>query len=276
MIEDFRENAMLSVAGTDPLLGAGCGADVRVFETFGFVGTAVETAFVAQNSLGVQRFLPSDPAIFLERLRLVNEDCRVAGLKIGMTSSPDILGALKELLPQWSASIPVVFDPVLASGGPTEHALHQGELEALVVELLPYITLFTPNARELQAFTGRPVETVAEAIEGARELHRKGAAAVLIKGGHLQERGRDFLSYASGEVVPVYRGKEWGVDIHGTGCHLSSAIACLLAQGASVFDACRQGTEWLHTLVAKKAYYSVGRGRVQFDPSRLAEGFSAV
>lgn len=276
MSADDRQACVLTIAGTDPLVGAGAYADLRVFEVFGAPGLVVETAFVTQDSQGVRGYELASVASFTERLRLLREDCKISAIKIGMTASPAILAALAELLSEWPSPPPIVFDPVLASGGGESSRLYEGEYVARVRALFPYLTLITPNARELGVLTGMEIHRLADAIEGAARLHKDGAAAVLIKGGHLEQRGRDFLSTTGDGVHPVYRGEEWGVDLHGTGCHLSSAITALLASGEALLPACQHATAWLHRLVAVGAYHQIGRGRPQFDPRRLREGLASL
>lgn len=268
--------SVLSIAGTDPLCGAGTAADLAVFRSFGWAGLAVETAWVAQNSQGVFNFVPSLRTTFLERLQRVIEDCQVVAIKIGMTASPDILTAIVDVLSDWPDVPPVILDPVRTGGASLAQALHQGAFDQQFDAILPHVCLITPNAHELGALTGITVETLSDAIRGAEMLHRRGARAVLIKGGHLENRGRDFLSVAGDGVHPVYRGREWGVDIHGTGCHLSSAITCEVANGQSILDACKDATAWLHRLVEMGAYHRVGQGRPQFDARRLHLGFPAA
>jgi len=268
-----RAVSLLSIAGTDSLGGAGTAADSAVFRSYGFAGLTVETALVSQDSQGVYGFVPSPDTLVVDRLTKVRADCDIAGVKVGMTGSPEIVAALSESLRAWTDRPPVILDTVRASGGVDGGALHQGDFDTQFDVLFPYLTLITPNASELGALTGLEVHRLTDAIEAAERLHLRGARAVLIKGGHLEQRGRDFLSIAGEGVHPVYRGEEWGVDIHGTGCHLSSAIVSELARGKGLLEACRDATAWLHRLVAKGAYYQVGRGRPQFDPLRLQLGF---
>lgn len=275
MSADDRQPCVLTIAGTDPLVGAGAYADLRVFEVFASPGLVIETAFVEQDSHGVRGYELASVRSFADRLRLVRDDCKISAIKIGMTASPAILAALEEVLSEWSSPPPIVFDPVLVSGGREASQLYEGEYVERVRALFPYLTLITPNARELGVLTGVDVHRLADAIEGATRLHRAGAQAVLIKGGHLEQRGRDFLSVIGDAVHPVFRGEEWGVDLHGTGCHLSSAITALLASGEELLPACQRATRWLHRLVALGAYHQIGRGRPQFDPRRLREGLAS-
>lgn len=271
-----REPVILSIAGTDPLSGAGCPADLATFRAFGWSGAAVETAWVTQNSRGVYGFSESNARVFRARLRAVFEDCEVAAIKIGMIGSATLIHALEEELSALKHCPPIVLDPVSAAGsGDVRSSLYQGSLRHAFDTLLPKVTLITPNANELQALTGLRATTHRDALEGANVLHARGVHAVLLKGGHLKPYGHDRVSIRNDQSYDVYVGKAWPVDIHGTGCHLSSAIACGLASGKTVHDATRAASAWLHRLVEREAYHYLGRGRPQFDARRLHEGFEA-
>lgn len=274
-MDSFREKVMLSVAGTDPLAGAGCAADLATFRAFGWAGCSVETAWVAQNSMGVETFVPSETLIFAQRLSAVFHDCDVAGIKVGMLASRPLIEVLAQFLTTLKDPPPLVLDPVGAAGGATASALYQGDFANAFDVLFPFVTLITPNQKELHALTGVLAHTHAEAEHAAQRLHARGVDAVLLKGGHLEPRGVDRISLANDAVYDVYRGQPWSVDIHGTGCHLSSAIACGLAEGLSLLESSERAARWLHALVRHGAYHRLGRGRPQFDARKLYKGFES-
>lgn len=254
------EPVILSIAGTDPLGGAGTAADVATFRAFGWPGVAIETALVTQNSRGVHGFSLSDETIFRARLRAVFEDCELSAIKIGMIGSATLIRVLHEELSKQDRCPPIVLDPVRAAGAGDAHsALYQGDLRHAFDDLLPKVTLITPNAKELEALTGVRATTHSDALEGANVLHARGVHAVLLKGGHLKPYGHDRVSIRNDQSYDVYVGKAWPVDIHGTGCHLSSAITCGLAAGQSIHDATRAASAWLHRLVESEAYHYLGK-----------------
>lgn len=270
-----REAVVLTIAGTDPLGGAGCAADLATIHAFGLPGCAIETAWVAQNSTGVEAFVASGASIFQKRLHAVFSDCHVGAIKLGMLASRDLIECIAEALSSLEKVPPIVLDPVGAAGGANPNALYSGSFDDAFDVLFPFVTLLTPNQRELWALTGEYAQSHEEAQRAADILHARGVKAVLLKGGHLKPVGLDRLSVAEDQTYEVYRGRPWSVDIHGTGCHLSSAIACGLARGLDIRESSYQASRWLHTLVAQRAYHTLGCGRPQFDARRLDEGFGA-
>ena len=74
-----------------------------------------------------------------------------------------------------------MLDPVLRASDGTP-LLEPGGLERMAGELLPRVTVLTPNRAEAGALLGRAVTSEREAEEAARELAARGPA-VLVTGG---------------------------------------------------------------------------------------------
>ena len=68
--------------------------------------------------------------------------------------------------------------------------------------------------------------------------------AILIKGGHLVNDAIDLL-YAKGSASWFSSPRIDNPNTHGTGCTLSSAIACNLACGYSLEESIRNGKDYL-------------------------------
>ncbi len=127
------------------------------------------------------------------QLNAVFADLRVGAVKTGMLMSGAIVEAVATVLREVrERKIPLVIDPVLtASTGASLHA--PGLREALLRELLPLASVLTPNTAEAAALAGMSVRTREDALAAGRRLIELGAAAVLVKGGHLAEPGTDVL-----------------------------------------------------------------------------------
>jgi hydroxymethylpyrimidine/phosphomethylpyrimidine kinase len=136
-----------------------------------------------------------------------------------------------------------VIDPVMesSSGG---RLMADDAFEMFVTELMPRARVVTPNIPEAEKLAGLNIHDEDEMRQAAARIRELGACAVLIKGGHMkQEAGArrqepaevnrkaiDLLD-DDGELT-FFRG-EWidAKNVRGTGCRLSSAIACGLATG---------------------------------------------
>lgn len=245
---------LLTVAGSDSSGGAGLQADLKTFAAHGVYGMSVVTAVTAQNTCGVIESADLSPELVRAQLDAVFSDIRVDGVKIGMLSSAAIIrsvaGALREYVPAV-----VVLDPVMVSK--SGYNLLQPEAErALVEELLPLVSLVTPNIPEAERLTGLEVGDRRDMVRAAERLMRLGARNVLLKGGHLTGSADDLLfdgseHWFSGERIESR-------NTHGTGCTLSSALAANLALGLDLCTAVGRSKEYV-TLGIRHGL-AVGRG----------------
>lgn len=251
---------VLVIAGLDPSGGAGLVADVRVCEHHGARPLAIATALTEQTTAGVRAANVVDAAIVAAQLRALLADVDVAAVKLGMLGSPAIAEAVAAALAGTTA--PVVWDPV---GRPTSGAvaLYDGDLRAASARLAPHLAVVTPNADEAALLTGLPaVTTRDEAVAAGRALVEAGHAAALVKGGHWGDDAIDVLVTAR-EVIELAGPRvATAGPIHGTGCALATAIACRLAAGAPLVDACRQAKAYVAACIAAPVHPGRGRGAV--------------
>ena len=254
--------AVLTIAASDPSGGAGIQADLRAITAHGVYGMAVPTALTVQNTLGVTGVLILEPEFLARQLEAVLSDIRPDAVKIGAMPGAEHARATAELLRKYEIEN-VVFDPVLAStSGAT-----LGTVEA--VELLaPCVSLLTPNLPEAAKLLGRdPAELVTpDDIESAAgELVKRFRTAVLLKGGHRTDGSFDdyFLSReGDGAWLPTRVAPPCGN--HGTGCLLSSSIACGLASGLPMLESIRRAKERLSDALARGLSLGYGNSPVDF------------
>lgn len=255
---------VLSIAGTDPLCGAGGVADALVLARLGVHPLVVESALVEQDSCGVRSVYAVPIGVMLLQIDRALHDGQPAAVKIGLLPTAEHVRAVFAKLA--ALSIPVVLDPVLGSAGGVALVDHTEAVRDALLDALRAGLLVTPNARELGilAQDATPA-TLPGASELAQRLADTSGASVLAKGGHLEPLGADLLVHNG--VLRRFGPLKWGVrDIHGTGCHLSSAIAAGLARGQSMEDAVAAARRALARWSRSAAV--VGQGRPQFLHSR--------
>ena len=238
-----------TIAGSDSGGGAGIQADLQTIQSLGGYGCSVITAITAQNTKEVNAIEPVSSHLVSEQLNSLACDLLPGALKTGMLYSPEIIRLVAEQMQ--SLSLPLVIDPVMvATSG---DALIDGNfIDVLISDLIPQAAIITPNLFEAEKLTGikifsKNIEDFDLQIENAaKTLKDLGAQSVLIKGGDRLESSQFSQDY-------FYDGKTsfWLTSnrigskfLHGTGCSLSAAIACLLASGHSIRD----------SLVIAKAY----------------------
>ncbi len=236
--------AVLVFAGTDPTGGAGLQAD---------------------DTVGVDDFLPIDAEWIADQARSVLEDMPVAAIKIGMIGSVEALAAIAEVISDYP-EIPVVLDPVLTSGRGDPLA-NEELLDALRDLLLPQTTILTPNSLEARRLAEDLDEEGddPELSECARRLIDMGCEYVLITGAHEQGAQVANTLYNTRGVVHRLNWDRLPGSYHGSGCTLASAVAALLALGQDVSDAVKEAQEYTYQTL--KNAYRPGMG--QFIPDRL-------
>lgn len=238
---------VLTIAGSDSSGFAGIQADLTVFFSRGYAGTTVVTGVTAQGPGGVRDWEAVSPELVRAQLAAVLDGSPPAAAKTGMLATPETVRAVVRELKEHDP-FPIVCDPVAVSSS-GQPLLGDGAWDALREDLLPRIALVTPNAAEARGLSGFEVNTVEDAERAGARILEYGAPAVLVTGGHLKEgRGTDVLVTAAG--TRHYQGEDLdAVDVRGTGCALSAAIATALARGVPVEIAVWEGKhfvgEWI-------------------------------
>lgn len=260
---------ILTIAGSDSGGGAGIQADIKTIMALGGYGMSVICALTAQNGLGVAGVLDVPPDFVLLQYRTVLDGFRVSAAKTGMLFSRGIIDAVASALA--GRDFPLVVDPVsVAQSG--ARLLREDAVEALRGSLLPGCDLLTPNIPEAQMLSGVEILDSDGILAAGEKLMELGPKAVLIKGGHMPGGivVTDYLFEAGQEpkVLPVARVETR--NNHGTGCTLSSAIACGLGHGLPLQVAVSRAQKYLNLCLRKSYQPGAGPG-----PVNHAAGFPA-
>ena len=256
---------VLAFGATDPSGGAGLQADILTIASMGCHPLSVVTAVTVQDTSGVDDILPIDAEWVSDQARAVLEDMPVAAFKIGLLGSVENIAAIAEVISDYP-DIPLVFDPVLASGRGDELA-NEDMLDALRELLLPQTTILTPNSIEARRLIQDEDndEDNPDLTECAKRIVQLGCEYVLVTGTH--EHTPKVINTLYGENG-VIRSDSWtrlpGI-YHGSGCTLASAIASLLANGLPINEAVKEAQEFTW----KALQYAFRPGMGQHIPDRL-------
>lgn len=260
---------VLTFAASDPTCGAGLQADILTLASLGCHPLSVVTAITVQDTAGVEGVLPLDAGWVADQARALLEDMPVAAFKLGMLGSVEVIAAVAEVISDYP-DVPVVLDPVLASGRGDQFA-DEEMIEAMIGLLLPQTTLLTPNSLEARRLAQQLGEAAGDGghqpgLAGcAHRLVNAGCEYVLVTGTH--EAGAQVVNvlYGSHGAVRSDRWDRLPGSYHGSGCTLASAIAAHFASGVDVGDAVLGAQEFTWRTLA--AGFRPGMG--QFIPDRL-------
>jgi len=252
----------LTIAGSDSGGGAGIQADLKVFFALGCHGTSALTALTAQNTVGVTGVHPVPEDFVVEQIDAVVSDIGVDAAKTGMLATAAIVETVAGAIRAHNIS-KLVVDPVSISKH-GDRLMSDDALDAYRSSLFPLATIVTPNLHEAGALLGRTVRTLGEAETAARDLAAFGSLAVLVKGGHLEDRPDDAIDvlFVDGQIIHVSGPRFDTDDTHGTGCALSAAIAARLAHGDELEEAVVMAKEFIAGAIEHGVRIGKGYGPV--------------
>ena len=161
--------------------------------------------------------------------------------------------------------------------------------ESLTGKLLPLSAVITPNLSEGEVLSGISIKTEEDMVKAVRIIAEKLSLradvekendnhvddlktndvygsnseipAILLKGGHLETGANDLLFIPSEDRLVWFRGEQIdNPNTHGTGCTLSSAIACNLAEGFNIEESVARAKDYITRLIGAGLDLGAGRG----------------
>jgi hydroxymethylpyrimidine kinase/phosphomethylpyrimidine kinase len=228
-------DSFLTIAASDNSGGAGIQKDLRVAHDLGYQGLSAVTGITVQDFSTVFQFEAVNPNLLKAQIECCLRSFPVKAIKIGAICSNGNLLVIADCLKQ-NTHPHIILDPVLASTSGASF-LGKESLKLLTTKLLPLTELITPNKNEFEILTDKKFETIEEAIEIAKVKCEAWGTSILLKGGHFDDsKIKEALITKSGTFL-FERARKKFKNGHGTGCTLSSALACYLGNGKSLVDA---------------------------------------
>ena len=221
---------VLTFSGSDPTGGAGVEADILTLASLGCHPAPVITAVTAQDTVEVKQFASTDTTLVIAQARAILEDMPVAAIKTGMIGSISNLSAIATIVEDYPR-IPLIVDPILASGGGTMLSDEPIE-DALKTLLIPLATLVTPNTIE-----AKQLASGADSLDAcAHQLISMGCRYILITGSHENNQPITHRLYDASGLMQSFRRDRLPGEYHGSGCTLAAACTGSFAHGITVED----------------------------------------
>lgn len=266
---DLSTTAMrtaLTIAGSDSSGGAGIQADLKTFAVHGVFGTSAITALTAQNTTGVSRVFEIPADMVVAQIEAVMTDIGADAVKLGMLAGADIASAVADAINHWQMRNVVLDTVMVAKGG--ARLLDDSAVDVIRRRLLPLSAVVTANIPEAEVLTGLSLRSTADLRRAARALIDMGAAAVVVKGGHLEGPAIDVFDDGTAWTdleAPRVR----TVHTHGTGCTMAAAIAAHLALGDALPDAVAAAKRYVTRAIAHAPGLGRGHGPLGWGPALL-------
>lgn len=249
---------VLTIAGSDCSGGAGIQADIKTVTLHGCYAATAITSITVQNTLGVKSSHPVNAKTVTGQINAVMEDMCPAAIKIGMVCNKEIAAAIASCLKKHHARN-VVFDPVMVATSGLE-LLDSESIETVIKELMPVCSLITPNIPEAGIISGNSAITIENIKDNCVRIYGKTGTSVLIKGGHSENNKAIDTLFYGGRFYEFANDKIASDNLHGTGCVLSSAIACNLANGLHMPEAVAKAKEFLTAALRRSSAIKIGHG----------------
>lgn len=221
-----------SIGCTDPWNAAGVGLDCRALADCGVRAVTAIAGVTAQDARGLHAASAVSPELLAAQLAAL-ADAGIGAYRIGAlldVATVEVVAAHVR-----ASRVAAVYDPVFAPSGGGSFVT-DAVIEAIARELVPHVAVVTPNLAEAARLTGgADVCDVASMERAAKVLVGRGAAAALVKGGHLPGAAIDVLVDADGSAF--YEAQRIAGTLRGSGCLLACAIAAWIARGVDLREA---------------------------------------
>ncbi len=252
---------VLSIAGSDCSGGAGIQADIKTITAHKLYAMSAITALTAQNTTGVFAIEDASSKFLEAQLDAIFNDIFPDAIKIGMVSNIEIIKSIAKKLKQFNATN-IVIDPVMVSTSKAK-LMSDDAQNILIKELLPLATVITPNIYEAEILSGITIKTKDDMLKAVKIIYEKIKTSVLIKGGHLEDESSDDLLYMNEKFEWFSHARIDNPNTHGTGCTLSSAIACNLALDKNLSQSVKSAKDYLSAILNSKLNLGSGSGPLE-------------
>lgn len=236
---------VMSFNVSDPTGAGGLAADVTTIAAMGAHPLPVTTAVLMRDTAEVFDAAALEADTIVEQARSVLEDVTIGAWKVGYLGSAEAVGAVAEVLSDYTDVPLVTYLPNLAwVDEDDESQAYQDALRELV---LPLTEVLVGNQKTLTDFL--LPEWDAERPPSARELaaaaHEHGARYVLVTGVQLPNQFIDNVLASPQGAITGEKFERFEAAFVGAGDTLSAALAALLATGQELHIAVSEALSFL-------------------------------
>jgi hydroxymethylpyrimidine/phosphomethylpyrimidine kinase len=259
--------AALTIAGSDSSGGAGIQADLKTFAALAVYGTSAITAITAQNTLGIIAVEPLTADLVTAQIEAIAGDINLHATKTGMLATAAIVEAVAAAIDELELPM-VVVDPVMISSS-GDQLLDEDGVHVMRAELFSRAFVVTPNIPEAEILSGRPIRSLDDVHEAAKDIHKLGPTAVIITGGHGHGDVVVDVLYDGDRFAEFRTDRLASPPVHGTGCAFAAAVAAYLALGIPLEQATERAQRYV--VGAIRHAFAAGHGQQLLDhfwPSR--------
>ena len=233
---------ILIVSAHDPS-GAGLQADIETCQALRCFPATIMTGLTSQNTKKLRSIQNVSAHDFRKQIETLLEEFSPQVCKVGLINSSNLMATFEDIVREKLPNIPLVIDPVLGSGSGT-NLFSEKIIEGYLQHLTPLAELMTPNLGELRLLSASK-----DIVPGVDFLLGKGCKNVLVTDIHPEKEIIINSLFSEIRDQETFKMERYPGEYHGTGCTLSSAVACRLATGMDIRNAVRSAQKFTHSAV---------------------------
>ena len=255
---------VLCIGGLDPSGGAGLQADIEAVASCGGHALPIASCLTVQNSVQAMSVSAVDTELIRQQASALIDDMHIASCKIGVVPNKAVAVIISEILARLP-NVPTVYDPVLSASHGCEFSNTETN-KAIKEILLPVVTVVTPNLSELTTLANNNGDIISQ----AKSLCQLGANYVLATGADSDSDNVHNTLFTGSGIKQEYQWPRLPHHYHGSGCTLSSALACYLALNFDISEAVIKAQQF--TWKSLQNAQQIGHG--QWIPTRISDANS--
>lgn len=171
----MKTDYIVTISGNDILSGGGLYADLATYIRYDLQAFVAVTCLTTRSEEGFSLF-PVAKEIFRDQLNSFT-NAPISAIKIGLLPNAEMCEIVLDFI-KGHVGIPVVLDPVLACKEIDDVKIVP--LRQEILQLLPYVTVVTPNLVEAQLLSQKEIVSLKDMQEAAKYFYQLGAKQVVI------------------------------------------------------------------------------------------------
>ncbi|OWB57471.1 catalytic activity protein [[Candida] boidinii] len=267
---------VLTIAGSDCSGGAGIEADLKTITSLKCYGLTCIDSITIQNPNGLTGSVSTDNSTVLKILENNFKNYNINSIKTGLITN-EILENLNDFLKiinLYHFEKSFVLDPVIVTNSGDK--LNDSKNLDKLISIFKYSSIITPNIQECETILNQvnngnksifKIESYLDLIDIAQKIiNLTNCKSILIKGGHIPVDEDLKLSSVSNKLPkfvinlylnsnninnPIFFKTNYLItnNTHGTGCSLSSSIACYLSKNYNLIDSIKNSLIYTHLAI---------------------------
>ena len=230
-----KKKIILILSGHDPSGGAGIVADIETANYFNFHCLSILTCTTIQNTEKVYKINEMPNNYIYESFKKIIKEFEINVIKIGLIPS---IKCSKEIVKIISdkrlKGVPLIIDPIIKAGS-NNFLTAENNIKFMIKNIYSKADLITPNIYEHQIIKNLSTNN-----------KEKKSKNIIITDYKVSEKLITLkLLKKNNKKIKIFQTKKFNGIFHGTGCTLSTAIACNIGVSKNLEKSIQKSLDYL-------------------------------